>query len=148
MKWNSKFDDPKESTGFLLWRVSQDWQRAITKELSEIGLTHVQFVLLAACDYLVTSEGPITQKQLASFTKTNIMMVSDVVRTLQTKGLMERSKNPQDKREILLTPTKEGTEKVKVALPVVEGVDQKFFEVLKNAQTDFNEHLLKLLDEE
>ncbi|WP_203362882.1 MarR family transcriptional regulator [Bacillus sp. REN10] len=148
MNWMSTFDDPNESTGFLLWRVSQDWQRAITKELSEVGLTHVQFVLLAACDYLATSEEHVTQKKLASFTKTNIMMVSDVVRTLQTKGFIERSKNPRDKREILLTPTTEGTEKVKVALPIVEEVDQKFFNVLQNAKADFNEHLLKLLDAE
>ncbi|WP_338751265.1 MarR family winged helix-turn-helix transcriptional regulator [Bacillus sp. FJAT-52991] len=146
MNWMSKFDDPNESTGFLLWRVSQDWQRTITKELSEVGLTHVQFVLLTACDYLVTTESHVTQKKLASFTKINIMMVSDVVRTLQTKGLIERSKNPRDKREILLTPTKEGTEKVKVALPIVERVDQTFFEVLKQDQTNFNKQLLELLD--
>lgn len=55
------------------------------------------------------------------------MMVSEVVRTLEKKGFIERSKNPQDKREVLLSLTEIGGEKVTAALPIVEKIDQAFF---------------------
>lgn len=146
MEWKSKFSTPKESPGFLLWQVTQAWQRMITKELSQFDLTHVQFVLLTACDYLGTFGENVTQKKLSDFTNTNIMMVSDVVRTLESKGLLKRTKNPLDKREILLSTTEEGCNKVKLVLPIVESVDKVFFENIKDKQNYFNQTLLSLLN--
>jgi DNA-binding MarR family transcriptional regulator len=145
MEWKSRFNDPKESSGFLLWQVTQAWQRMITKELNKIDLTHAQFVLLAACDFLHTNGEAITQKKLADFTKSNIMVVSDVARTLEAKGFICRNKNPLDKREILLSPTEEGSIKIKIALPIVENIDEQFFTPIKHKQDSFNEVLLLLL---
>ncbi|MDR7246158.1 MarR family winged helix-turn-helix transcriptional regulator [Priestia megaterium] len=145
MKWVSKFNNPEDSSGFLLWQVTHAWQRLITKELSKINVTHSQFVLLAACDFLQTKGENVTQKKLADFTKLNIMMISDVVRTIETKGLLERSKNPLDKREILLSITAEGKNKVKQGIPIVEKVDEQFFNNIKDNQEDFNEMLHSLL---
>ncbi len=145
VEWKSKFNDPKESSGFLLWQVTQAWQRMITKELSRIDLTHVQFVLLTACDYLHVNGETVTQKRLADFTKLNSMMVSDVVRTLEAKGFICRNKNPLDKREILLSPTKEGSNKIKIALPIVENTDAQFFMPIQDKQHSFNKELLSLL---
>jgi DNA-binding MarR family transcriptional regulator len=68
-----------------------------------------------------------------------------VVRTLETKGFLLRNKNPLDKREILLSPTEEGSAKVKMALPIVENVDEQFFSSIKDKQNIFNEVLLSLL---
>ncbi|MCJ7983229.1 winged helix DNA-binding protein [Priestia sp. OVL9] len=73
------------------------------------------------------------------------MMISDVVRTIETKGLLERSKNPLDKREILLSITAEGKNKVKQGIPIVEKVDEQFFNNIKDTQEDFNEMLHSLL---
>ncbi|HHY73605.1 MAG TPA: MarR family transcriptional regulator [Bacillus bacterium] len=144
-EWKSNFNDPKDSSGFLLWQVTQAWQRMITRELNKINLTHTQFVLLTACKFLHLNEEVVTQKKLADFTKLNIMMVSDVVRTLETKGFMCRSKNPLDKREIILSPTEEGSIKVNMALPIVENVDDQFFSRIKGEQQSFNKILLSLL---
>lgn len=144
MNWKSKFNEPKESTGFLLWRVTQLWQREITKELQKVELTHTQFVLLAACDFLNSRGDIVTQVKLSEFTNTNIMMVSDVVRTLEKKGFVIRSKNPKDKREILLSLTKEGAEKVTLAIPIVESIDEQFFSYLNEEQKNFN-HSLQIL---
>jgi len=38
---------PEQSPGFLLWHVTLGWQRDVTASLKPLGLTHVQFVLLA-----------------------------------------------------------------------------------------------------
>jgi len=73
------------------------------------------------------------------------MMVSDVVRTLEAKGFICRNKNPLDKREILLSPTEEGSNKIKIALPIVENTDAQFFMPIHEKQQSFNEELLSLL---
>src|SRR3546814_15453085 len=38
---------PENSPGFLLWQVTNQWQRRLRATLEPLGLTHVQFVLLA-----------------------------------------------------------------------------------------------------
>ncbi|MBU5247471.1 MarR family transcriptional regulator [Bacillus halotolerans] len=128
MKWHSEFSGPNTSPGFLLWQVTQSWQRKVGKALAEHDLTHVQFVLLTSCKYMIAHGETVTQKKLAGFSQTNIMMVSEVVRTLEKKGFIQRSKNPQDKREVLLSLTETGEERVTSALPIVERIDQSFFE--------------------
>ena len=53
----SRFPEgPATSPGFLLWRLTLCWQRAITSALAPVGLTHVQFVLLA-CTWWLTEQG-------------------------------------------------------------------------------------------
>ncbi|MCY8475334.1 MarR family winged helix-turn-helix transcriptional regulator [Bacillus halotolerans] len=128
MKWHSEFSGPNTSPGFLLWQVTQSWQRKVGKALAEHDLTHVQFVLLTSCKYMIAHGETVTQKKLAGFSQTNIMMVSEVVRTLEKKGFIQRSKNPQDKREVLLSLTETGEERVTSALPIVERIDKIFFE--------------------
>ena len=43
----SQFSEPEHSPGFLLWQVSSLWRRKIETALYPLGITHVQFVLLA-----------------------------------------------------------------------------------------------------
>ena len=44
---DTAFADPEESTGLLLWQVTNRWQAAQRAALQPFGLTHVQFVLTA-----------------------------------------------------------------------------------------------------
>ena len=39
---------PGESPGFLLWHTTMRWQRSMAAALHPLGLTHMQFVLLAS----------------------------------------------------------------------------------------------------
>ena len=45
-------EGPGASPGFLLWHLTLAWQRAVTAALEPLGLTHVQFVLLATAWFL------------------------------------------------------------------------------------------------
>ena len=49
--------DPNDSPGFLLWHVTLRWQRDIATALAPLGLTHVQFVLLATTWWLNSGAG-------------------------------------------------------------------------------------------
>ena len=51
-KISTRFETPDKSPGFLLWQVTNVWQRRMKKALRETGLTHVQFVLLVSTVWL------------------------------------------------------------------------------------------------
>jgi len=116
------------SPGFLLWRTTLRWQRAVVAALRPLRLTHVQFVLLASAWWLtrVAGEKP-TQKRLAEHAATDPMMTSQVLRTLETMGLIKRAPSPDDGRARRLSVTKRGLALAQRSIAVVEAVDNEFF---------------------
>jgi DNA-binding MarR family transcriptional regulator len=129
------FETPQESPGFLLWKTTNLWQRHIRQALLPFDLTHVQFTLLAGLVWLTRDGNKITQIELAQSIETDVMMTSQVVRTLEQKKLLKRTPNPLDKRAFHLMSTKAGLELVNKAVQVVEAVDKEFFRKVKNLGT-------------
>lgn len=143
-KVHSEFSYPEESPGFLLWQVSNLWQKLQRKALSQLNLTHVQFALLSGIGCLETQQGTVNQTDLSRHAGADIMMTSQVLRTLETKGLVERHREPSDPRAFSLSLTEEGRSITKKAVKIVENVDTDFFQkVLKNKAVLMN--LLKEL---
>jgi DNA-binding MarR family transcriptional regulator len=120
---------PDTSPGFLLWRLTLRWQREIAAALEPLGLTHVQFVLLATTWWL-NSDSPALPNQLAVATAagTDVKMTSQVLRRLEDKGLLTRETDPADTRAKLLRVTPAGAELARGAVTVVERVDAAFFD--------------------
>lgn len=121
---------PADSPGFLLWRATHRWQRAIGAALAPLELTHVQFVLLAGVWWLAGQGqrlAPPTQRELAEHAGTDPMMTSQVVRALEVRGLLVRARSPTDGRARSLTPTRAGTRLAERAIAIVEAVDGEFF---------------------
>ncbi|WP_433466087.1 MarR family winged helix-turn-helix transcriptional regulator [Spirillospora sp. CA-128828] len=119
---------PSESPGLLLWRATLRWQRAVTAELKPLGLTHVQFVLLASTWWLTTVAGETpSQRRVAEHAATDPMMTSQVLRTLESKGLLERKQNPGDSRARHVGVTEAGADLAARAIQVVEAADAAFF---------------------
>ncbi|NUR64070.1 MAG: winged helix-turn-helix transcriptional regulator [Catenulispora sp.] len=137
------FDDADESPGFLLWQVTNRWQAAIRASLKPHGLTHVQFVLLAALTWL-GSDGPVTQKALADHAATDPMMTSQVLRVLEERGLVERRPHPQDGRARALVVTPEGRQLANRAVVDVEACDADFFAALGSQTAAFAAALRQL----
>src|SRR5882762_8526795 len=86
-------DKPEDSSGFLLWQVTNLWQREIKKALEQYDLTHSQFVLLASTHWLTLQKKDVTQVLLSVHTKIDPMTTSTVLRTLQAKGLLKRKEH-------------------------------------------------------
>lgn len=137
----SEFSTPDESPGFLLWQVSNSWQRLQRQALAAIDLTHVQFVLLASTSWLERTEKHLSQSQLAAQTKTDPMMTSQVLRTLEKRGYIKRLPHPNDTRAFSLVTTEKGKKAVAKALIVVEKVDRDFFASLGASKRQFTAHL-------
>ncbi|WP_040164551.1 MarR family winged helix-turn-helix transcriptional regulator [Microbacterium gorillae] len=122
---------PADSPGLLLWRATLGWQRAIAAALRPLGLTHVQFVLLASAWWLtrVAGEEP-RQGRIAEHANTDPMMTSQVVRNLADRGLLTRDPDPDDARARVIGVTDVGVDLAARAVAIVEQVDAEFFGVV------------------
>jgi DNA-binding MarR family transcriptional regulator len=140
---DTRFAEAEDSPGLLLWQVTNRWQAAQRAALKPYGLTHVQFVLLAALTWL-GAEGPVTQKALADHAATDPMMTSQVLRALEGQGLVERHAHPHDRRARALAVTAEGRDLANRAVAAVEACDAEFFGVLAERAPAFTRSLREL----
>jgi DNA-binding MarR family transcriptional regulator len=138
-------EKPEESSGFLLWQVTNLWQREIKKALEQYELTHSQFVLLASIHWLSLHQQEVTQVTLSGHTKIDPMTTSTVLRTMQQKGLIERKEHTTDTRAKTVALTESGKTIIKQAVITVESFDKKFFSILGNSTIEFNQNLIALL---
>ena len=137
----------EDSSGFLLWQVTNLWQREIKKSLEQYSITHSQFVLLASIHWLTLHEKDVTQILLSSHTKIDPMTTSTVLRTLQKKELVQRKEHITDTRAKTVSLTPDGINLIKKAVVTVENFDKHFFSVLGIQTKDFNAKLLTLLQQ-
>jgi len=102
----------------------------------------VQFVLLASLWWLEDhGHFPPTQARLAEQAGTDPMMTSQVIRKLESRGLLQRAPNPTDSRARQLRLTPAGRALVAAALTDVEGADDDYFAALGNRHDAFVEAL-------
>jgi DNA-binding MarR family transcriptional regulator len=139
------FESAEDSSGFLLWQVTNLWQREIKKALEKYELTHSQYVLLASIHWLTLHHQEVTQVVLSSHTKIDPMTTSTVLRTLQAKNLLQRQEHATDTRAKTVALTEEGKKVIKQAVKAVEKFDADFFRPLGDQTDEFNKKLVLLL---
>jgi DNA-binding MarR family transcriptional regulator len=127
--------EPGNSPGFLLWHATLRWQRDMAAALQPLDLTHVQFVLLACTWWLNTHDEQPNQLRLSRQAGIDVKMTSPVLRTLEAKGLIERTTDPNDTRAKRLQVTVQGAALAPRAIEVVEQVDRTFFHPGLNPHT-------------
>ena len=138
-------DKPEDSSGFLLWQVTNLWQREIRKTLQPFALTHSQFVILASAHWLNMLKQDVTQVVLSEHTKIDPMTTSSVVRTLQKNGFIDRKEHEVDTRAKTVKLTDKGKQTIKKAVVAVEKFDADFFSRLGGKTKIFNDQLQALL---
>lgn len=142
-----QFKTPNESTGFLLWKVNNYWQREIKKSLTQFDLTHTQFVILANTYYLGIEKENVTQMNISNQIGIDKMLTSNVLKALIKKKLIIREEHKIDTRAKVIKITSSGQSILKKAVKEVESFDKLFFSKLANNKT-FNSELIKLLKNE
>jgi DNA-binding MarR family transcriptional regulator len=136
--------EPGRSPGFLLWHATLRWQRDVAAALAPLELTHVQFVLLA-CTWWMNERGERpTQVALAEQAGTDVKMTSQVVRSLERKGLIEREVDPADTRARRLRATRRGAKLAPRAIAAVERVDAAFFDTARADAVDLLSRLVQV----
>ena len=109
-----------------------EWRRRVTERLDEVGLTYVQFSLLASVSYL-NHHGPApSQAELAEHTGMDVMMTSQVVRTLERDRLVKRITDKNDARVKRGVLTAKGQNVVSAAIEIVNEVNDDVFGVIED----------------
>lgn len=134
MDKNIKLKEPNNNIGYLLWQTTMLWQRQMNNALSKVGLTHTQFVILASIGWLLKKSANVTQKEIADFSKTDRMMVSKILRTLQKNGLVERKEHETDTRAKCVFLTEKGKKTLHQAFEIKLLSNNEFFSNLPDEE--------------
>lgn len=134
-------EDLEHSFTFQLWRASNAWQRQLRRILEPIGITHTQFIVLVIADRLARVEPWVTQTMIHEVADLDENLTSQVVRSLQTKGLIERQRHPEDRRSIPLVLTIEGKQIVESGRALILVAKEAFASPLGERQSEVA-HLL------
>lgn len=137
-------DNHQTSTGLLFIRVYNEWHSQVKQALRQIDLTHPQFVMLTVLGALEMKQDLVTQVNLANFADMDVMTVSQIVKLLTKKGLVDRDNHPHDSRAKLVFLTEAGRRRMNDAIPLVEAIDKAYFGQLGQRQSDFNQLLQEL----
>lgn len=90
--------------GNLLRRCHQISVAIFLRKCEEYNLTQLQYVILSALD----EKGPLDQITLGGYTALDRNTVAVVVRKLEERGLVNRQRNPEDRRSMVVTLTDVG----------------------------------------
>jgi MarR family transcriptional regulator, organic hydroperoxide resistance regulator len=118
---------PERAVGFVLWRVLHAYVRAAERALAPFDLTHLQFQTLALAAWLGRTGADVSQSQLAKAGDIGAMQVSHMMKTLEAKGWIIRSRNASDVRAKSLTVTAAGVAVLRKAFPVMVELQHDMF---------------------
>lgn len=137
----SKFSSSENSYGFVFWQTYTLWHRRIKKELRAFNLTHTQFVILSVISFLELTSNDISQADVSTLSKIDVMTISSSIKTLIKNGYVASISNPNDSRANKLSLTREGRDVQRQSMLIIERIDDDFF---NKEEVDINTFLLNL----
>ena len=124
---NETLGAPENAVGFVLWRIVHRYVRAIDRALADADLTHLQFTVLAMTAWMARSGEPVTQITLARFADIHPMQVSQVLKALEAKGMVARTRSTADTRAKRIEVTETGVAALRYAMPLAITVQKRLF---------------------
>jgi len=124
----AKGASPADAPGALLERVTTLWLLQLRGALVPLDLTPAQFRLLVAVGWLNSRGVGVRQSEVALHANADPVMTSEVLRTLESRGLVARSAHPTDRRAKAITITESGGLLVDRAIRLVDVIESKFYE--------------------
>lgn len=138
--------------------TEQDYERFARQRIAEMGgdadafslsynLLHLAYMMITDYEALVHREqgwtmpgfrlmfklwllGPTQPARLADLTGTTRSAMSNLINTLERAGLVERTRDAQDRRVVFVALTERGREAVARVFPVQNAREARWFEVL------------------
>ena len=138
-------NDVRQSPAYLLWLVNNAWQREVRRQLEPWDLTHVQFFVMSSIEKLGAADTCLSQAEVARFLDIDENMTSQVIRSLEQRGMVVRSAHDSDRRARSLTLTEEGLRITLEARTAVRDASAKFYARLGSDEAAFVALLTQLL---
>ncbi len=124
----AKGESPADAPGALIERVATLWLLQLRAALAPLDLTPAQFRLLVAVGWLNSRGGAVRQSDVALHANADPVMTSEVLRSLESRGLVARAAHPTDRRAKAITMTERGGVLVDRATRLIDVIEAKFFE--------------------
>lgn len=131
MRLKTQFRSAEDSPGFLLWKASNHLQRLHGRCLADLDITPTQFSLMT-CLVFLAQDGEVTAARIVAHAGMDKMLVSDLIKALQKKRLLVKTKNAHDARSWLIEPTAKGVQLTNSAVARIEELDEAFFKPVRN----------------
>ncbi|HEX3953237.1 MAG TPA: MarR family winged helix-turn-helix transcriptional regulator [Stellaceae bacterium] len=135
---------PEDSVGYRLKLALQAWTRFLDAALRPIGLTHLQAIALNTIEIFSEQGETPSQVRIAEFMRLDPMMISKILRLLESRGYIERCAHPDDPRANALHLTLAGKELVLTGSALARAAHARFFDCRLDA--DGKQTLAALLD--
>jgi DNA-binding MarR family transcriptional regulator len=114
------------STAFLLARVGMTIKMRTLQELEEAGFSLYQYSVLA----LLSEESQASQARIADALNVDRSQLVSVLDDLEERGLVERRRDPSDRRRHAVSLTKEGKRQLGRLRSIVKRIEDSFLEQL------------------
>ena len=124
--------------GTMLHDVAHRIRLKIDEALKPFDLTRVSWLAIG----IVARQGRLSQSQLAEALELGSPSTGKLVDRLEERGLVERIRDPHDRRANLLTVTEAATRLLRDLEPVGDDLRE---DVLRNLTLEEREHLSKIL---
>lgn len=125
--------DIQKHLGFQMWRRNNLIQAMLKACLDEFGLTYVQYLALA-CLVFDLNKRAMNQKQLAKTLAIDEMTASQVIRILERKGFLTRTKGIIDGRAVSIRATAKGAKTAMLAQKAVEDHEQQIRSIVEGLE--------------
>jgi MarR family transcriptional regulator, organic hydroperoxide resistance regulator len=119
--------------GYALTRAAQVWRQELTQELLPLEITAPQFFILAALYHMSKRNVQPTQREISERTAIDPNTASQVIRALESRGLIERTRHPNDSRAIALQLTNEGRTRAKASTQRARALNERFFRPIQQS---------------
>ena len=132
MKRDSQSDRLSRSPIHLLHRAGQCAGDVFHAEMKDGDLTPRQLAVLLT----VAHDEGLSQTGLVEYTGIDRSTLADIVRRLQTKGLLKRRRTKADARAYAVKLTDEGRRALRIAEPLAQRVDERILDAVPARQRD------------
>ena len=121
-------------------------QKKFSKAMEPFGLSHEQFNVLKI---LEIAQAPMNLKQVQKELLNQTANTTRLVEKLRLKGLVEREISPESRREVLISLTTKGENKLKEVVPALNKIDKELKRNLKDKESlELAKLLKKFMGEE
>ena len=128
-----------ERPGYLLWRIALRSRELIDRALEPLGIRARTFAVLAFLSHV----GPISQQTLGQYSGVDASTMVALVDGLEALGVIERRRDPRDRRAYLLHLTAAGTRVLETAGRLTTDVERDLLAPLDRADRTRLVELLK-----
>ena len=130
--------DMMQSTGYLLYKAGVLAQRGLDEGLAAADLTYREFLVLA-----FSASEELSQRDVSRRLSIDPTLIVAAVDALEERGLVERTRDPRDRRRYVLVVTGAGKAALATAAKAARRVDEQFLAGLDEAKADELNELLR-----